>query len=196
MRIEFLPAARGGTRTVLHRADGVVLDMTSHDRKWRTPHDLAHAVAERELSLPAGVFGCIAAGALFDSMRVVSGTPRHDAAARSERILKAYGHDLTLAEVLAGVVHELAEHPTPTDPTAAAREAWGVVAQIPFPYVDKQVERAVDALRDLTDEWRLLLPDQPLDFTWPERLTAEVPAAPRHRETRSSRRSHAHRRNA
>lgn len=187
MRIEFQPAARGGTRTVLHRADGVVLEMGSHDRKWRIPHDLAHAVTERELALPNGLFGCAAAGAVFDSMNLVSGSPRHDSAARSERILKAHGHALTLAEVLAGVVHEFAEGRDPADPTAAAREAWGVLEQEPFPYDDGRVARAVEALRELAEDWALLLPGNSIELAWPQALVAEVPAAPQHKEARARR---------
>ena len=194
MRIEFQPAARGGTRTVLHRADGVVLEMGSYDKKWRIPHDLAHAVTERELSLPGGVFGCAAAGAVFDSMSVVSGSPRHDAVARSERILKAHGHALTVAEALAGVVHEFAETGSATDPTAAAREAWGVIEQEVFPYEDGRVGNAVDALRELADDWGLLLPGGSIEFAWPAGLIATVPAAPQHREARASRRDRGRRR--
>ncbi|GIG67841.1 hypothetical protein [Phytomonospora endophytica] len=194
MRIEFQPAARGGTRTVLHRADGVVLEMGSHDRKWRVPHDLAHAVTERELSLHSGLFGCVAAGAVFDTMSVVSGSPRHDAAARSERILKAHGHALSVAEALAGVVHEFAESGDPADPTAAAREAWGVVEQERFPYEDGGVGRAVETLRELAADWALLLPGRSIELNWPAGLVAEVPAAPQHREARSSRRDRGRRR--
>ena len=63
--------------------------MPSYSRKYRVPHDLAHLVTERELLLATGVFGSLAAGAMFSNARVVSGRPRHDAAARSKRILAA-----------------------------------------------------------------------------------------------------------
>jgi hypothetical protein len=89
VRITFHHAPRGESVARIHRHDGVVLLLPSYSRKWRVPHDLAHAAAERELGLGGGEFGCIAAGAVFDNMRVAEGKPRHDAKARSTRILKA-----------------------------------------------------------------------------------------------------------
>ncbi|GII34816.1 hypothetical protein [Planotetraspora mira] len=103
MRLVFMRAEGDRCRIAVHRRDGVTLEMRSYDRKFRVPHDLAHAVTERELKLDAGVFGCTAAGAVFSSMRVLSGSPRHDAAARSARIIKANARSITVAEVLSGV---------------------------------------------------------------------------------------------
>jgi len=78
----FTRAARGESITTIYRGGGVVVELPSYSRKHRVPHDLAHAVAEREFGLAGGVFGSIAAGAMFDNMRMPAGRPRHDAAAR------------------------------------------------------------------------------------------------------------------
>lgn len=74
---------------MIHCPDGVVVWLPSYSRKWRVPHDVAHAVTERELGLAQGVFGSIASVAVFDNMQVVSGRPRHDARAVSARILRS-----------------------------------------------------------------------------------------------------------
>ncbi|WP_327365488.1 hypothetical protein [Streptomyces sp. NBC_01217] len=183
MRLVFSPAAEAGrSRVVVHRRDGVTLEMRSYDRKFRVPHDLAHAVAERELQLSAGVFGCIAAGAVFSSMRVLTGSPRHDATARSARILKAGARSITLAEVLTGVLHDAVEA-SPNSPRSPAvplvnkaREAWGSVEERPFPYSEATLAAAADTLTALADCWSGLTPGEELVFTWPPGLTAPVPA--------------------
>ncbi|MFF0463945.1 hypothetical protein [Streptomyces mexicanus] len=97
MRLLFSPAEDGRCRVIVHRRGEATLGMVSYDRTFRIPHDLAHAVTERELNLGAGVFGCIAAGAVFSSMRVLAGSPRHDAAARSARIVMANARSITVA---------------------------------------------------------------------------------------------------
>lgn len=68
-----------------------MVELPSYSRTHRVPHDLAHAVAEREFGRADGVFGSIAAGAVFDNMRVIAGRPRHDAAARGRRVLTRTG---------------------------------------------------------------------------------------------------------
>ncbi len=73
MHISFHHAPRGESEARIRRQDGVVLILPSYSRKFRVPHDLAHAAAERELGLGGGVFGCIAAGAVFDNMRIADG---------------------------------------------------------------------------------------------------------------------------
>jgi len=66
---------RGSTVATIHRRDGVVLELPGYDRQFRVPHDLAHAVTERELGLARGVFGSIAGGGVFDNMHVTTGHP-------------------------------------------------------------------------------------------------------------------------
>jgi hypothetical protein len=52
---------RGECLTLIRRADGAEFTLSSYSRKHRVPHDLAHAVTERELGMPDSIFGCIAA---------------------------------------------------------------------------------------------------------------------------------------
>lgn len=119
-----------------HRPDGAVVAMPSSDRKFRVPHDLAHFVVERELKLPDGVFGTVMSGGQFQKMRIVSGSRRYDDGARGAAVVRANSSSraLTLAEVLAGVVHHAVETGEKQDLFGQAREQWGILRETPFPY--------------------------------------------------------------
>jgi hypothetical protein len=179
VQLLFSPAGDGRCRTRVLRDDGVVLEMRSYSRKHRVPHDLAHAAVERELRLCAGVFGCVAAGAVFSSMRVLAGVPRHDAAARSSRVIKAHARSIALAEVLSGVVHQAVEDPAAHSLFQRAREGWGIVEEGPFPYAPAAVAAAAETLRALADRWSTLAVGAELALAWPRDLAAPVPAARR-----------------
>jgi len=179
MRIVFTRVPRGECIARLYRRDGVVVELPSFSRRWRVPHDLAHLVTERELLLATGVFGSLAAGAMFSNVRVVSGKPRHDAAARSKRILTANRRGLTVAEVLAGVLHHAVEQRLPVPPYEKAREDWGVVEYRPFPWTPEDIARATDTLRDTVRLWEALDDTGTLDEFWPDVLTSPVPAETR-----------------
>lgn len=178
MLVVFRPIPGAGTRTVLHRADHVTVELTSYDRKWRVPHDLAHAVTERELRMSGGVFGCLAAGALYDSAKVVAGRVRYDARERSRRLLAAHAGEIAVAETLSGVVHHAVEHGERVTYRQAA-EAWGVLREEPFPYTEMDVQRATSTLTRLADAWTHLPPHEGLRFDWPKWLTATPPPKPR-----------------
>lgn len=160
---------RGETFTRITREDGVVLGLPSYSRKFRVPHDLAHAAVERSLGLPGGIFGCIAAGGVFDNMSVLQGKPRHDARERSRRVLKAASGSIAVAESLVGVLHHAVEHRR-RPPFAAAREAWGVIRAEPYPFGDADIRGAVELLAELVDVWSRQA--EPLEFRWPSRLRA------------------------
>ena len=182
VHIEFRRAERGESEALVHRLDGAVVLVPSFTRKHRVPHDLAHAVTERELGMAHGVFGSIMAGAVFENMRVVSGRTRHDAQAVSDRVLRANARALTTAECLAGVLHHAVEHHEPA-PTAMARRAWGSINEAPFPWTDADISRATEALRELDKRWHDIT-DDVLTFAWPHRLTAPPPAPSRARTKR------------
>lgn len=182
--IEFRHAPRGESLAWIHRPDGVMLLLPSYSRKFRVPHDIAHAVTERELGLAQGVFGSIAAGAVFENMRVASGRPRHDARAISARVLRANSRALSVAEALSGVMHHVVEHRQPTR-RALLREAWGVISAEPFPWTDADIESATEALRGFDERWCALDADATLEFDWSRGL---IRAAPRSPGSRSARR--------
>jgi hypothetical protein len=168
MRVHFhREEQRGGYAALIHRTDGVTVRLPGFDRKWRVPHDLAHLVAERELGLARGVFGCIAAGAMFSNMTLVEGRPRYDVRARSRAVLRANSADLTLAECLSGVVHDAVEHDQDL-PTAyrRLREAWGVLRAEPCPYQPAELRRAIDVLGQLVARWEALGHGEVLALRW------------------------------
>jgi hypothetical protein len=172
MLITFARALSGSTLTTIRRADGVVLELPGYDRKYRVPHDLAHAVTERELGMAGGVFGSIAGGGVFDNMRVVAGRPRHDAAERSKRLLAANKQSLGVAEILAGVVHDAVEH-AESATMGRLRRSWGVFSTEPLPWSDREVAAVVAVLAELAVEFEAT---GKVVFTWPDRLTSPMPA--------------------
>ncbi|MCU7727020.1 hypothetical protein ODJ79_25105 [Actinoplanes sp. KI2] len=172
MLITFARGLSGSTLATIRRGDGVVLELPGYDRRYRVPHDLAHAVTERELGMAGGVFGSIAGGGVFDNMRVVSGRPRHDAAERSKRLLAANKRSLGIAEILAGVVHDAVEHDA-TSTMERLRRSWGVFSTEPLPWSAEEVAAAVAMLGELAVDFEAT---GKVVFTWPDRLTSPMPA--------------------
>jgi hypothetical protein len=175
MLLLFTRGEGGGCVARAHRRDGVVVELASYTRRHRLPHDLAHFVTERELHLSDGVFGSIAAGALFASVRVVSGRQRHDAVARSKRILAANRRALSVAEVLSGVLHDTVEHRYDGTPMARAIQDWGIVEERPFPWAEADIARATGTLREVDRRWSALPAGGVLEEFWPDVLTSPVP---------------------
>ena len=68
---------------LVERDDGVVYRLYGGTAGPRLPHDIMHLVVERELRIRDGIWGGIAAGVVFDSMRYVSGRRPPHAAERS-----------------------------------------------------------------------------------------------------------------
>ncbi len=167
MHLTFEHDPRGECRTLIRRADGAEFELTSYSRKQVVPHDLVHAVVERELGIPDGIYGCIAAGAVFSSMAQTGGKKRHDAKVRSERILKT-ATGIGISEALVGVFFYAYERDRP--PHVDVRKAWGVSNQGPCPYGDEQITRAANALREVGASWRAS--GEPLVFPWPKNLLA------------------------
>lgn len=185
MRIVFTRVPRGESIATIYRPDGVVVELPSFSRKHRVPHDLAHAVAERELGLARGIFGSLAAGALFSNARVVSGRQRYDAAQRSDRILRANSIDLGRSELLGGALGQVVEAGRLADICARVRHDWAILHTEPCPYSDRQLRDAALTLDRLGQAWQQLRPGEGMDFAWPRRLISPVLPALRRRPTGS-----------
>jgi hypothetical protein len=170
MHLTFLHDPRGESVTWIRRADGAEFMLSSYSRKHRVPHDLAHAVTERELGMPDGIFGCIAAGAVFDSMRQTAGKKRHDAKVRSARVLKA-PNSIGISEAITSAIHEAVEHNRVT-PYVGVHEMWGVSNPGPCPYPDEAIARATETLREINHLWQQT--SDPLVFPWPTSLQART----------------------
>jgi hypothetical protein len=172
MRVTVASSPNGSTLTTLTRRDGVVVELTGSDKKHRVPHDLAHFAAECHLRLAGGVFGSIAGGGMFAEVRVTGGRPRHDAAARSRRLLAANKRTLGLAEIMADVVHDAVEHGREPAAPAEARRLWASLGTGPFRWTDDQVTAAVRCLAELTSAYRR---DGVVAADWPDSLVSPVP---------------------
>ncbi|CUU56877.1 hypothetical protein Ga0074812_10997 [Parafrankia irregularis] len=155
----------GGSVTTIERSDGVSLRMRSYDRTFSVPHDLAHFVAEHEFRLNRGVWGSIAAGAMFASMTVVDGRLRHDSRQRSRELMRANQREIRLAEIVAGAVHDAVERGAP--PSAAdIASAWQIYRTDVPPFPADLPARAAARLNVLRAVWQALGPDESIDLTW------------------------------
>jgi hypothetical protein len=158
---------RGGYAVIIRRDDGLTVRLPGYDRTFRVPHDLAHFIAEREFRLGKGVFGSIAAGAMFSNMAVVEGRPRFDANARSRAVLRAHTVELGLAEVVAGVVHQGVEREDRFEEVfGRLREAWGIIRPGPCPYHPETLRRALAILYGLAERWQALPEGEQLTLRW------------------------------
>jgi hypothetical protein len=101
-------ADRRPVETLVERDDGVVFSMRGAGGGAALPHDLVHALVERSLRVPYGIWGCIADGVVWRSMRHVSGRQPPHAAERSERLTRERGAGIQAAEGLADLVGRLA----------------------------------------------------------------------------------------
>jgi hypothetical protein len=163
----------GGYVVLMRRDDGLTVRMPGHDRQLRVPHDMAHFATEREFNFGRGVFGSIAAGALFGNMSVVAGRPRADVTARSRSVIRAHSAELGLAEAVAGVVHDGVEHDAGL-PAIYARlvETWSSMRPGPCPYPVATLRRCLAVLAALEARWREVGVGQRLALRW------EWPAPP------------------
>jgi hypothetical protein len=83
MDIRVWRSAGSQQATLATRRDGVRLSVPVFGKLDPLPHDLAHYVVERELGLPDGFWGSVAAGAIFAGMVVLEGRQPPHARERS-----------------------------------------------------------------------------------------------------------------
>ncbi|MEJ2865861.1 hypothetical protein [Actinomycetospora flava] len=165
MHVEFSRRPDGGSLALIDRDDGVRLRLRSYERTGDVPHDAVHLIGERALGLADGLWGSIAAGALFESLEIVAGTTRHDRRQRSDAVRKANAAQLMLAETLVGVLQQSVDRSAPAT-RAGLATAWGITRTGPSPFTTEQAEVAVRELRDLRQRWRRLGRDETIPFTW------------------------------
>ena len=154
---------------LVERDDGVVYRLYgSHMVGPRLPHDIRHLVVERELGITDGIWGAIAVGAVFTSMRHVSGRRPPHAAERSKELLANF-HDQGLrAEALANLVECVAALDRPS-----ADQIRGLAATrlsvLPDPDVDPAaIATAAVALQVEASRWARLRVGEQLSYDWPQ----------------------------
>ena len=165
--------------SLIERDDGVVYAMKEFTRPGTgMPHDLRHFVTERELRVDDGVWGGIAAGMVYGSMRHVRGRRPPRAKDRSDELKRAQRARLMRAELLANLVEAVAGLDSPseedirrltraklsavplTEPGADPAE----VAAVPPPRV---LARAARAMQVEAARWARLRPGEQLVYQWP-----------------------------
>ena len=149
-------ADRRPVETLVERDDGVVFAMRGAGGGAELPHDLVHALVETELGIDDGVWGCVADGAVWGSMRHVSGRRPPHAEERSARLKRDRTAAIQRAESVADLVHRLADGaevlPQQLAGCAVPRDRLDAAAQV---------------LRDATARWATLEPGEVWVLEWP-----------------------------
>jgi hypothetical protein len=169
LEIDFIKGSTRRYRSVLHRADGVEIELDggSYNKiggaAGEVPHDIAHLVVEDELRLEHGVWGILAAGGLFRGASVRAGRQRPHAARRGREILKASVEQLNQAEVLTRAVCDLsvADAADLTRLRAATGPRWWSPTA-----TEDALGRAFRRLRKAGERWAQLRPAEALRGTW------------------------------
>ena len=177
LEIEFFKGPTRRYRSVLHRADGVEIELDggSYNKvggaAGEVPHDIAHLVVESEFGLTHGVWGVLAAGGLFRGASVRAGRQRPHAARHGREVLKASVEQLNQAEVLTRAVCDLAVAGT-TD-MAALRAATGARWWWPGA-TDAALAEAIRRLDAAGERWAPLRAGEALRCTWGGRWAARA----------------------
>jgi hypothetical protein len=183
MKITFTRTGECTYTTVALRDDGVLLEIASSDRTLLLPHDLVHYVVERELGLPRGFWGAVAVGALFPSVKVISGRQPPHAAERSRAILREVQQYGPEAEVLGEVMLRLMQSGL-EDNDAAVRAALAKLYQprqpSRGPLAPEEVQRVCTELREVQQRWQALAEGESLTVSWP--VEKRPPCSPARRE--------------
>jgi hypothetical protein len=147
---------------VVERDDGVVYRLYGGRAGPGLPHDIRHLVTERALGMRDGIWGGIASGAVFGSMRHVSGRMPSQATTESRDTFRAQGQK---AELVAGLADQVAglDDPTPDQvrkmlpPQAASIDPGTVIL-------------AARELRVEAARWARLRVGQSLSYDWPAKI--------------------------
>jgi hypothetical protein len=158
-------ADRRPVETLVERDDGVVFAMRGAGGGSELPHDLVHALVETELRIADGIWGCVADGVVWNSMRHVSGRQPPHAAERSAGLKKERSAAVQRAEAVADVVFRLARGAEVLPGQAAA-----------MGLAPAQLDAAAAELRSAGSNWADLRPGATWTLEW---------SRPRNRDRRS-----------
>ncbi|MGY1744338.1 hypothetical protein [Blastococcus sp. SYSU D00695] len=159
MRLTFerMPDRRA-VESLVERDDGVVFAIRGAGGGPDLPHDLVHALVEAELGIRDGIWGCVADGAVWTTMRHVSGRRPPHAADRSARLKRERAAAIGRAEALADLVHRLAD---------GAEVLPGESGRTGVP--PERLAAAAAVLRAAGRRWAALAPGEVWVQEWPAR---------------------------
>ena len=180
MRITFRRLPGGvDSYSEIERDDGAVFRMAEFTRGGaRLPHDLRHLVVELELGVTDGIWGTIADGGIYTSMRFAGGRRLpHDAARKSDALKKARHHRIGRAELFANLAESIAALDSPTDaqvseiirrhlavvPLSEPGQDLARVVELPPPAA---LVAAAVALRAAAEKWAALPVGAELSYEW------------------------------
>ncbi|TFV47470.1 hypothetical protein [Blastococcus sp. TF02A-35] len=156
MRIVFRRMAdRRPVETLVERDDGVVFAMRGAGGGADLPHDLVHALVEQELGVRDGIWGCVADGVVWGSMRHVSGRRPPRSEERSVRLKRERTVAIHRAEALADVVGRC----------ASGREVLPREVEV-LGLPRARLDAAALALRDAAAKWAALSPGEEWVVEW------------------------------
>ena len=162
VRMAFRRAAdRRPVETRVERDDGVVFAMRGPGGGAELPHDLVHALVETELRVTDGIWGCVADGVVWHSMRHVSGRQPPHAAERSARLKRERAAAIQRAEGLADLVARTARGAEVLPGQAAALDL-----------APDRLASAAGALADAARRWRALPVGETWTLEWRQPVTA------------------------
>ncbi|MGH3150552.1 MAG: hypothetical protein ACRDOB_07465 [Streptosporangiaceae bacterium] len=169
---------------LVERDDGAVYQLYGSDMAGPgLPHDIRHLVVERELGIADGIWGTIAAGVVFTSMRHVSGRRPPHAAERSSELLAGFRDRGLRAEALANLVQCVArlDHPSERQILQLAADRLSVL-----PEADVDIGAIAAAAMTLQVEaarWARLRVGQEISYDWPRTALAARRSRPRQPRT-------------
>jgi hypothetical protein len=154
---------------LVERDDGAVYRLNGGQAGPRLPHDIRHFVVERELHIPDGIWGGIAAGIIFDSMQHVSGRRPPPARERSKELLASFRQRGLRAEVLANFVECVAglDHPSDLQILTLAANQLAVLPDADADVDPAEVAAAAQALQVEAARWARLRVGEELSYEWP-----------------------------
>lgn len=165
--------------TVIARGDGVRFHVKGVGHMFEIPHDLAHLAVEQALGLRHGFWGCVAAGAVFESMTWLDGRRRPHADEHSRHLLRDHRDELGESEFLVRIFNDALEQghgAASAELRERLRSRWTSPGRPPRPIPDAQIAAACDAWKRMRDLWNDLPVGGTLDLDW-----TDEPASPARR---------------
>jgi hypothetical protein len=162
--------------SVVERDDGVVYQLRGDRAGTALPHDIMHLVVERELGITDGIWGGIAAGMVFGSMRHVSGRRPPHVTERSVLLKRTYRDRIMRAELLGNLVEAIAALDDPsTDQIRRLTGSKLSVLRMPEQPSPQAFAAAARALQVEAARWARLRPGEELRYEWVLPVTHHVP---------------------
>ena len=180
MRVTFprLPD-RQRAYALVERDDGAVYRLDGGKAGPGLPHDIMHFVVERELHVRDGIWGGIAEGIVFETMRHIGGRRPPHAAEQSRELLANFRTPGLRAELLADLVGCVAalDHPSDIEIMSLAATRLSVLSDADAEVDPAEIAAAAVALQVEAARWARLRVGEELSYEWPSLAAARRPRA-------------------